>query len=216
MPLCTHPHPPARGPALHRFRAEGPRGAQNPNPRWHCSQRPAAGDAQNLGMGGAASGGHRGSLCKWGMSAHMPGMGVALEGGLGEYTTSSISLIHRSMPSKDQRLVMSYTSRIPCKASEGITRSRFPRTDGVLFRLCPAALHPHMGRAGALALTHAAHGHHRQQGDKRGPQRHTWAVLENRNTNTTHRTDFHRRDHPWKGWTGTYFLAYASCVMFIF
>ena len=80
----------------------------------------------------------------------MPGMGVALEGGLGEYTTSSISLIHRSMPSKDQRLVMSYTSRIPCKASEGITRSRFPRTDGVLFRLCPAALHPHMGRAGAL------------------------------------------------------------------
>lgn len=86
MPLCTHPQPPARRAALHRFRAEGPLGAQNPNPWCHCSQRPAAGDAQNLGMGGAASGGHRGSLCKRGMSAHMPGMGVALEGGLGEYT----------------------------------------------------------------------------------------------------------------------------------
>ena len=48
----------------------------------------------------------------------------------GSTPTSSISLIHRSMPSKDQRLVMSYTSRIPCKASEGLTRSRFPRMTG--------------------------------------------------------------------------------------
>lgn len=38
--------------------------------------------------------------------------------------TSSISLIHRSMPSKDQRLVMSYTRRIPCKEKVGINRLR--------------------------------------------------------------------------------------------
>lgn len=50
-----------------------------------------------------------------------PGKWVTLEGGGCRRTpTSSISLIHRSMPSKDQRLVMSYTRRIPCK---GDTRS---------------------------------------------------------------------------------------------
>lgn len=37
--------------------------------------------------------------------------------------TSSISFIHRSIPSKDQRLVMSYTKRIPCgRQSEAIRK----------------------------------------------------------------------------------------------
>ena len=62
-------------------------------------------------------------------SAHA-GQGVTLEGGVHRSTpTSSISLIHRSMPSKDQRLVMSYTRRIPCKGNAGITRPR-RRPDG--------------------------------------------------------------------------------------
>lgn len=46
--------------------------------------------------------------------------------------TSSISLIHRSMPSKDQRLVMSYTRRIPCKGDTSTERPR-GHTEGVLF-----------------------------------------------------------------------------------
>lgn len=60
----------------------------------------------------------------WRMGVHMPqGRGVHRC-----IPTSSISLIHRSMPSKDQRLVMSYTRRIPYKEdaryheAEGLAR----------------------------------------------------------------------------------------------
>lgn len=55
------------------------------------------------------------------------------EGGDHRHTpTSSISLIHRSMPSNDQRLVMSYTRRIPCKGDTSTERPR-GHTEGVLF-----------------------------------------------------------------------------------
>lgn len=47
--------------------------------------------------------------------------------------TSSISLIHRSMPSKDQRLVISYTRRIPCKKDKRVTRLRGRPDGGLLF-----------------------------------------------------------------------------------
>lgn len=68
-------------------------------------------------------GGHKRLLQK--MREHVPQGGGDPEGGVCRYIpTSSISLIHRSMPSKDQRLVMSYTRRIPCKGEVGMTRLR--------------------------------------------------------------------------------------------
>lgn len=47
--------------------------------------------------------------------------------------TSSISLIHRSIPSKDQRLVISYTRRIPCKEDKNVTKMRGRPDEGLLF-----------------------------------------------------------------------------------
>lgn len=47
-------------------------------------------------------------------------------GGLQVIPTSSISLIQRSIPSKDQRLVMSYTSRMPCGGKRITTRVLWP------------------------------------------------------------------------------------------
>lgn len=68
-------------------------------------------------------GGHKRLL--QGMGVHVPQGGGDHEGGVCRcIPTSSISLIHRSMPSKDQRLVMSYTRRIPCKGDVGIMRLR--------------------------------------------------------------------------------------------
>lgn len=106
-----------------------------------CTASPASGQGplHQTAQSGQLQGSQR---LPWGMGAHAPGGGACLS-----IPTSSISLIHRSMPSKDQRLVMSYTSRIPCTENGAL---RGPLDGRGLAQARPRQLSPSTGRIRAL------------------------------------------------------------------